>query len=112
MEYTFPKNITLDDVKEEIKDNKEFIIVEKDNFTVVNYVYAAPETFDTPLKAELRGLIFCNETGKVINRRFHKFFNVGEKLNAGDIDISKPHVILEKLDGSMISPIHVGGNIR
>ena len=42
MEYTFPKNITLDDVKEEIKDNKEFIIVEKDNFTVVNYVYAAP----------------------------------------------------------------------
>lgn len=50
---------------------------------------------------ECRGLIFCAETHKVISRRLHKFFNIGElpETQAELIDITRPHIILEKMDG-------------
>jgi hypothetical protein len=36
--------------------------------------------------------------------RYHKFFNINEsrEANVANIDFSRPHVILEKLDGSMV----------
>jgi RNA ligase len=58
--------------------------------------------------------VFDSETGELINRRYHKFFNVNERdeTSIGKIDWSKPHVILEKLDGSMVSPCYVNGHLR
>ena len=48
-----------------------------------------------------------------MSRRLHKFFNVNERDETQShlIDLSEPHVILEKLDGSMITPVmtHVDG---
>lgn len=40
----------------------------------------------------------------MIRHRYHKFFNVNEmkESQAANIDFSQPHVILEKLDGSMV----------
>ena len=40
-------------------------------------------------------------TGKVVARRFHKFFNVGEleETKAEKIDLSRPYVVLTKYDG-------------
>ena len=42
-----------------------------------------------------------------MSRPYHKFFNVNEKpeTQQGVIDFSQPHVVMEKLDGSMIRPI-------
>jgi RNA ligase len=42
-------------------------------------------------------------------RRFQKFFNLNEREEtlAENIDFTQPHVILEKLDGSMITPLIV-----
>jgi RNA ligase len=50
---------------------------------------------------ECRGLIFNAETGEVISRRLHKFFNIGElpETQAEKVDITRPHIILEKMDG-------------
>lgn len=50
---------------------------------------------------ECRGLIFNKETGKVVARRLHKFFNIGEseETQANKIDFSLPHVLVEKVDG-------------
>jgi RNA ligase len=52
--------------------------------------------------------------GRLINRRYHKFFNVNERDETAihAIDWSRPHVILDKLDGSMVSPCYVNGHIR
>lgn len=52
---------------------------------------------------ECRGLIF-DEKGKVLSRRFHKFFNVNElaETNESCIDISRPHILTEKVDGYFI----------
>lgn len=49
-----------------------------------------------------------------MSRRYHKFFNLGERQETlpENIDFSQPHVILEKLDGSMISPLVFGDNVR
>ena len=49
-----------------------------------------------------------------MSRPFHKFFNVGEReeTQVHNIDLSQPHVIMEKMDGSMIRPIMVGDDIR
>lgn len=68
---------------------------------------------DAAIRRECRGIIFGSD-GKVIARRFHKFFNAGEhpEVAVEDIDLTKPHVVLDKLDGSMITPIPIGDHIR
>jgi RNA ligase len=116
MKYEFPVITNIDQVKSAIKDKPEFIIAERDDYDVVNYLVGEKDTFegpDAPLLRECRGLIF-DKQGVVIARRLHKFFNVNEKpeTQIENINLSEPHVILEKLDGSMITPIPIGDAIR
>lgn len=129
MKYDFPKITHIDDVLPYIKDAPEFIVAQKDGYQVVNYVVATSDTFppiynmltlhgavdpvSNMLRRECRGLVFDLE-GNLINRRYHKFFNVNEREETllHEIDWSKPHVILEKLDGSMISPCCIRNHIR
>jgi RNA ligase len=127
MNYEFPKIYNIDDVLWAIKDSPEFIVVEKDGYKVVNYVVATHETFPSvdleqedvseivkaKTRRECRGLVFDLD-GNLINRRYHKFFNVNERDETAihQIDWNKPHVILEKLDGSMVSPCRVRNHIR
>lgn len=59
------------------------------------------------IRRECRGLIFDTESGALIARRLTKFFNLGEREDTTTIDVSRPHVILEKLDGSMVTPFPV-----
>ena len=73
-----------------------------------------PDNVDiSAIRRECRGLIFDMD-GRLINRRYHKFFNVNERDETAihAIDWSRPHVILEKLDGSMVSPCFVKGHLR
>ena len=102
----FPAITHINDVKPFIEGREEFRIFEKDWYNVVNYVVAHDESFDCPIRTECRGLIF-DKSGKLISRPYHKFFNVNEKPHTRmeEIDLNEPHVILEKLDGSMIRPI-------
>ena len=130
MNYSFPKIRHIDDVLFAIQDSPEFIVAEKDGYNVVNYVVATQDTFPpvirekavygfdvkdaiAAIRRECRGLVFGTD-GELINRRYHKFFNVNEKdeTQLDKIDWNKPHVILEKLDGSMVSPCRVNGHIR
>lgn len=103
--YTFPVINNVDDIKEVLKKT-EFKVSQKDGYQVVNY---AGSTFETPLEAECRGLIFAPD-GTILARRFHKFFNAGERADILLQDVANKmatmdYVIMEKLDGSMISPI-------
>lgn len=124
MNYDFPYIYDIDDVLCAIDGSPEFIVAEKDGYKVVNYVVATHDTFpavegdvsslyNAMVRRECRGLVFDSE-GKLINRRYSKFFNVGEKeeTQLDKIDWSKPHHILEKLDGSMISPCLINGHLR
>lgn len=129
MRYNFPRIEHIDDVLPAIAGRDEFIVVQKDGYQVVNYAVMMADSFppveESPelehdliaernaIRRECRGLVFDTD-GKLINRRFHKFFNVNEREETRfeSVDFSRPHVILEKLDGSMVSPCYVNGVIR
>ncbi len=116
MNYDFPEIDHIDDVIPHIEDWQEFKVMQKDWYTVINYMVAFEETFslvrershyNMKIRRECRGMIFDTATGNLISRPYHKFFNVGEReeTNLDKIDLTQPHVVLEKLDGSMIRPI-------
>jgi len=139
--YPFPSITSINDVLPHIKGRDEFVVVEKEgDYTVINYVYQTPETFPpvfnevvlandaefqgrrydydhgAAILRECRGIIFRTSTGEIIARRFHKFFNEGERQDQGlsglELVQLEDHVIADKLDGSMITPIPVAGGIR
>jgi RNA ligase len=116
MFYDFPDLNHISDVLPHIEGREEFRVIEKDWYTVINYAVAFEDTFsldsekshyNMTVRRECRGLIFDTETGNIISRPYHKFFNVGEKeeTQLNKINLYEPHVVLEKLDGSMIRPI-------
>lgn len=120
MKYKFPHIRNIKDVLPHIAGRKEFVVAERDGYTVINYVVAMEDTFP-PVKSEAdailrecRGIIFNSLSGNIISRRYHKFFNAGEREETGAqfVNLSEPHVLLEKLDGSMITPIPVGAGVR
>jgi len=119
MKYDFPRITHLDQVRPAIEGRDEFIIAERDWGYVVNYMVSMTDTFppvETEIDAirrECRGMLF-HKDGSIMARRLHKFFNIGERdeTQFAAIDFSQPHVILEKLDGSMITPVFTDGGIR
>ena len=129
MRYQFPNIQHLDEVRPAIEGRDEFIIAERDWGYVVNYMVSMSDTFppvdESPelerdliaernaIRRECRGLLF-HKDGSIMARRLHKFFNVNERdeTQFHSIDFSQPHVILEKLDGSMITPVVTDAGIR
>ena len=121
MFYDFPKIETIDDVLDDINGYDEIRISDKGDYTVINYAVAFEDTFKwdsedphaSSIRRECRGLIF-DKRGKLISRPYHKFFNVGEKeeTQLNKINLYEPHVVLEKLDGSMIRPILTADGFR
>lgn len=93
----------INDVLPHIERRNDFIVVDKGDYTVIDYVYAGPDTFDHSARLECRGLKFYPD-GSLAARPLHKFRNVGEtpELQPHLLDFSQPHSIMEKLDGSMI----------
>jgi len=119
MQYQFPRITHIDQVRAVIKDSPEFIVAERENYNVINYMVSMADTFpevtdvNAAIRRECRGLVF-DKQGYVIARRLHKFFNVNEKdeTQLSKIDLDQPHVILEKLDGSKVTPIPIGDYLR
>ena len=121
MNYQFPEIYHIDDVLNHIQDYDEIRVTDKGDYIVINYAVAFENTFtwnsDDPyassIRRECRGLIF-NKDGKLISRPYHKFFNAGEReeTQLNRINLHEPHVVLEKLDGSMIRPIPTADSFR
>jgi len=144
MKYKFPKITHIDQVRRAIAahGHDEFIEAEREGFTVFNYLVNKPNTFpslntlvfdiesyddncendiqfsnineeDATILRECRGLTFYPD-GTVAARKFHKFFNLNERLETEfrKINWVDQHVILEKLDGSMLTPFMRDGKIE
>ena len=129
MNYKFPTIKRIEDVLPAIADRDEFIVADRHDFRVINYNVGYADTFTIDeddvmlnygvwipkgvMRRECRGLIFYPD-GTIMSRPFHKFFNVGERdeTQMHCIDMSQPHTLYEKMDGSMIRPIMVNGVFR
>jgi RNA ligase len=122
MNYDFPHITHINDVLPHIEGRKEFRVLEKEGYNVIIYAVSFEDTFlwdendpiGSAVRRECRGLIFDIGTGNLISRPYHKFFNVGEKeeTQLNKINLYEPHVVLEKLDGSMIRPIPIKEGFR
>jgi len=124
LHYEFPLITNIYDVLPAIKDEPAFVVIDKGDYIAIDYVYQTEEVFPfvdplarnkyDAIRRECRGLIFDGKTKALISRPYHKFFNFGERQDVASlsIDLTKPHRVLTKLDGSMIRPIKVGGGWR
>ena len=132
MKYQFPYITHINDVLPAIQGRDEFLIAEREHYTVINYMVAMTDTFpevrrkvgdtweedcDAAIRRECRGLIFDNVTGEITRRPFHKFFNISEKDETQiiNLDFNNNYDIYDKLDGSMVTAFEVrkgSGNIR
>lgn len=106
----FPIIETIDDVMPYIGGNIGFFVTRFDDYDVIDYGFVGDETFSSPMALECRGLKFSKD-GKLIARAFHKFFNLGEREQVNSIDWAKPHVVMSKLDGSMVHPCRINGEL-
>lgn len=114
MQYQFPVIRNISDVLPAIEGRSEFVVAVKDGYTVINYnviewgeslnKLAFPEAKHAAIRRECRGIIFDNKTGDILRRPYHKFFNVNERPETENVPLYEDHVILDKLDGSMIAP--------
>jgi RNA ligase len=111
----------ISDYLQAIKDCPEFVVANKPGgVTIIDYNVVKDSTFPDPKKAatpkerrnyilrrDCRGIVFNTYSGKIIHRRLHKFFNVNENEETllEKIDLTEPHVILEKLDGSLVTSL-------
>lgn len=131
MLYTFPQDITLEEVRFAITranarlEVNTFIEADRGDYVIFNYVISFPEVFPIPITGdpeldreyailrECRGLTFYKD-GRIAARKFHKFFNVGERPETlpGEIDWAASHSLFLKEDGSMITPFWNGDELQ
>lgn len=124
---SFPVIKNAEQVLKAIDGNSAFIVKrdEEADLLIVNYVLNTPATFPeftgdsaqdevSAILRECRGITFRLSTGELLSRKYNKFFNLGERdeVTVNRLDWSRPHLILEKLDGSMITPVLVDGQVR
>lgn len=88
-----------------VEKKPEFIVIQKGGYAVIDYVYQDKNTFDEPELMECRGIKF-DDNGLILARPFAKFFNYGERDSV--MPVHRPHVITEKMDGSMVHPVMIG----
>lgn len=102
----------ISDVLPHVEGRPDFVVADRGDYTVIDYVFAGADTFDHPARLECRGLKFAPD-GSVLARPLHKFFNIGEKPDTQPhvIDFGAPHVVMDKLDGSMVHPAIVNGEV-
>ena len=122
--WKFIKCDRIEPYLEAIKGCDSFYVADKDDYKVINYHFVDKNTFPDPnklsvhnkknakLRRDCRGIIFDND-GNVIRKPYHKFFNIeeNEENSLESIDMKYPHIILNKLDGSMISPFLVNDKL-
>ncbi len=117
MHYKFPRITHIEDVLPHI-DEACFRSITKEGLTFITYRHDGLDVFPivegteqerlrAAMRRECRGITFDAARGYIVSRPFHKFFNVGQRPDTQPhkLDVGLPHIILEKLDGSMIRPL-------
>lgn len=109
---THPTIHHLDDVLPHIAGRDEFVHAQRDGYSVIDYNYVLPDSFDDPMRLECRGIKFAPD-GSVLARPLHKFHNIGERPDTQPhlLPFHEPHIVTEKMDGSMIHPAIVDGEL-
>lgn len=113
------KELTLDFCKKVCEDKEEFVCIDKGDYFVFDYVLEKSDTFISrngdylsPSLLNMRGVAF-DKSGKLCRIPLQKFFNINQNKFSmvNCIDWSKPHTVMDKLDGSLIYPVYLEDRI-
>jgi len=104
----FPLITNINDILPHVEGREDFKVMDKGKYFSIDYLFTLEDSFDDPMRLECRGIKF-NRDGSILARPFHKFFNVGEKEHHHDIDWAREHIIMHKLDGSMVHGACIDG---
>lgn len=113
-ETDFPCIENLSQMKSILEAKPELRLIDSGLGTLsVAYNISDRNTFKDPLACEARGITFDKETGNIIGRPLHKFFNLGEREDTlkNNVNFSDIFSIWDKIDGTMISLHRVNGNL-
>lgn len=115
----FPKIERLSDLLPYIESNPQIRVkpCEMTGHIVVCYMVQDEDTFAGAHEAferECRGITFSAEDGSVLSRTMHKFFNIGEREETlpENVDWSQVVRVMEKRDGSMVTPVLTGDGFK
>jgi RNA ligase len=135
-QYPFSTIKHIDEVRKVVGELPEFAFRNRDGYIFCSYKRVTSETFpvvphhklDDPIhqeylfRREIRGLAFDEKSGKIVGRCLHKFFNVGERpdssihvvqnLIENSIALKQTIYVMDKLDGSLVSPVFTPDNTR
>lgn len=135
MFYPFPLIHRIEPVLSAIEGCDQFRVQEKNDYIVINYSLANSQVFpevamENPdigyspyepeynydlyaaLRRECRGIIF-DKQGNIIRRPYHKFWNLGERVETQPDNIDfNGYELLDKCDGSMIVPFILNNKIE
>jgi len=109
----FPTIHHLDDLLPHIQHKPEITVkLHPNGCTVVCYSIGGKNTFDDEWARECRGIAF-DPSGFILVRPMHKFFNIGEleETQVHNIAHHKVVRVMDKRDGSMITPTILDGKI-
>lgn len=114
----FPRINHIDDLLPFVQGNSQIRVKPCDHtgHTVVCYMVQDEDTFageHEHFERECRGITFSPD-GTVSSRTMHKFFNIGQRedVEAHNIRWQDVDRIMEKRDGSMITPVLVNGAVK
>ena len=114
----FPKISHLNDLLPYIESNNQIRVkpCEVTGHIVVCYMVQDEDTFAGEhelFERECRGITFASD-GRILSRTLHKFFNVGERDDTlpENIDWSQVIRVMEKRDGSMVTPVLTGHGFK
>lgn len=113
-ETDFPYIENLSQMKSILEAKPELRLIDSGLGTLsIAYNISDRNTFKDPLACEARGITFDKETGNIIGRPLHKFFNLGEREDTlkNNVNFSDIFSIWDKIDGTMISLHRVNGNL-
>lgn len=115
----FPTISHMDEALDAIKGVETYFqVTPSNNYIFIKYkgdvssLFPDPSTAATPqdkkryeIRRECRGICFDGASKKLVQRKFHKFFNLNEKdeTHMSKVNWNRPFVLLEKMDGSMVS---------
>ena len=121
----YPEITSIEPILAAIEGLQEIrVLPQPEGFQSVDYLFVQPNTFgrtdsadpqlvlQAQLRRECRGIKFDMD-GQLIARPYPKFFNLNQhpETQAGVVDWTQPHDVLDKLDGSMVHPIPLNGGI-
>lgn len=93
----------LDDVAHRVDPERGVHVFSQGDLLILRYVTARPNTFETELDLECRSLIFDRDSGDLLSRSLHKFFNLGEREGLADLPLEEGADLSLKIDGTMLS---------